>query len=105
MAPYFGAPLPQGTGSGEGAQVLQERLAKDLDWGMWNGRVSRKARRPRRGGGVGVRCVCVGSSEAARGSEGMDLRLRPRWQAQEEQQLQGNQDAQRRREGGSTATV
>lgn len=43
-------------------------------------------------------------SEAARGV-GVDLRLWPGRQAQEEQQLQGDQDAQRRREGGSTATV
>lgn len=76
-------------------------MAKALDWGMWNGRVSERLG----GQGGGMMCVCVGRSEVARGSEGVDLRLRPRWQAQEEQQLQGNQDAQRRREGGSAATV
>lgn len=45
-----------------------------------------------------------GRSDAARGV-GVDLGLRPRRQAQEEQQLQGDQDAQRRREGSSAATV
>lgn len=35
----------------------------------------------------------------------MDLRLWPGRQAQEEQQLEGHQDAQRRGEGGSAATV
>lgn len=46
-----------------------------------------------------------GCSEAARGV-GVDLMsLRPGRQAQEEQQLQGDQDAQRRREGGSAAAV
>lgn len=84
MAPNFGAPLPQGTGSGgEGAQVLQERVAKALNWGMWNGRVSERVG----GQGGGMMCAWGDRSEAARGSEGVDLRLRPRRQAQEEQQL------------------
>lgn len=45
-----------------------------------------------------------GRSDAARGV-GVDLGLRPGRQAQEEQQLQGDQDAQRRREGRSAAAV
>lgn len=58
-----------------------------------------------RGAGNGGEACCgEGHSESARGV-GMDLRLWPGRQAQEEQQLEGHQDAQRRGEGGSAATV
>lgn len=52
-------------------------------------------------GNGGEACWGEGHSEW----RGVNLRLRPGRQAQEEQQLEGHQDAQRRGEGGSAATV
>lgn len=93
-APSFGTPPDSEADSGPGAL----RSIREKGRGSRAGRVGRGAgeRRGRLGAG--------GGSEAARGV-GVDWRLRPRRQAQEQQELQGDQDAQRRRKGGPAAAV